>query len=260
MKNFTKYNFNISKIVLCITVKAGTAKKIHTNRATHGLVYQLSGASEFRFDSGEVLHVNANDVLYLPKFSNYKVDEFIKGDCIAINFDIEETEKTFSPFILKGNDASAVYFKKSTKAWERKRDGYLNICYQSLYAIICNIQDSKNKEYIPSNHKKIAGAGRDEILKNLSDTSLSIEAVSNDLGITPEYFRQLFKKAFGMSPRKFIIEKRIEKAKELIASDEFKINEISKLCGYASNSYFCKEFKRETSYSPMEYKKKSTII
>ncbi|MBR2973394.1 MAG: helix-turn-helix transcriptional regulator [Clostridia bacterium] len=38
-------------------------------------------------------------------------------------------------------------------------------------------------------------------------------------------------------------------------SKEFKIGEIAKLCGYSSTSYFTREFKRETTYLPSEYKK-----
>jgi len=255
MKEFLNYNFNISKIVLCTLVKFKVEKEICTNRASHGLVYFLSGRVEYTFDTGEVLQVKANDAFLLPKFSSYKMNKIEEGECIALNFDLDDDDKTFSPFKFNITDNLYSDFKKALKAWIYKHDGYLNICYRSVYSIICALQESKQNEYVPSKHKKIAMAGRDEILKNLSSPELNIENISKELNITPEYFRGLFRKAFGISPRKFIIKSRIEKAKELILSKEFKIGEIAKLCGYSSTSYFTREFKRETTYLPSEYKK-----
>lgn len=255
MEDFLNYNFNISKIVMCTLVRFKIEKEVCTNRASHGLVYFLSGRVEYTFDTGEVLDVKANDVLLLPKFATYKMKKIEAGQCIALNFDIDDTDKTFLPFKFDISENLHSDFEKAKKAWTYKNDGYLNICYRSIYSIICAVQESKHSEYVPSKHKRIAIAGREMILKNLSVPELSIESISKEFNISPEYFRGLFKKAFGISPRKFIIKSRIDKAKELIISKEFKIGEIAKLCGYSSTSYFTREFKKETSYLPREYKK-----
>ena len=255
MNKFFNYNFNISKIDLCTLVKFRVEREFRENRSSHGLVYFISGKAEYYFDTGEILHAKANDVLLLPKFSNYRIEKIEAGECIALNFDIYEGDKTFAPFLLDMYDALSSDFKKALKAWIYKNDGYLNVCYRSLYSIICTLQENKRNEYVPSNHKKIAMSGRDKILKNLSFPELNIEDISKELNITPEYFRMLFKKAFGISPRKFIIKARMDKAKELILSKEFKIGEIAELCGYSSTSYFTREFKKETSFLPSEYKK-----
>ncbi|MBR2877932.1 MAG: helix-turn-helix transcriptional regulator [Clostridia bacterium] len=255
MKEFASYNFNISKVDWCTLVKFRKEKEVRENRSSHGLVYFISGRANYYFDTGEILQVKANDAFLLPKFSNYIIDKLEEGECIALNFDIDDTDKTFSPFQPYTGDALALDFKKALKAWTYKNDGYLNVCYRSLYSIICAFQERKHNEYVPSNQKKTAISGRDEILKNLSSPELSVDTIAKELDITPEYFRMLFKKAFGISPRKFIIKSRMEKAKELILSKEFKIGEIAKLCGYSSTSYFTREFKRETTYLPSEYKK-----
>ena len=82
---------------------------------------------------------------------------------------------------------------------------------------------------------------------------MTVHSIADALGISPEYFRKIFREVYNISPKKYIVNKRIEKSKELILSQEFKISEISQICGFNDASFFSTEFKRITSYTPSEY-------
>lgn len=85
--------------------------------------------------------------------------------------------------------------------------------------------------------------------------NISIENLCNISGYSPAHLRRLFIKTFGVSPNEYIINKRIEMAKEMLLDiPEKNIEEISDLLGVSSSSYFCKLFKTKTGYSPGEYK------
>ena len=85
---------------------------------------------------------------------------------------------------------------------------------------------------------------------------VSIEDLCRISGYSPAHLRRLFLKTFGMSPRDYIIEKRIEMAKEMLFDvPEKTIGEISDLLGIGSSSYFCKIFREKTGLSPNEYRK-----
>ena len=59
-----------------------------------------------------------------------------------------------------------------------------------------------------------------------------------------------------MSPQNYILEKRIEVAKEMLLDiPEKTVEEISDLLGVNSCSYFCKLFKSKVGLSPNEYRK-----
>ena len=74
-------------------------------------------------------------------------------------------------------------------------------------------------------------------------------------GYSESHLRRLFVKNFGMSPQNYIVEKRIDMAKEMLLDiPEKTVDEIADLLGISSTSYFCKLFRSKTGMSPMEYK------
>lgn len=82
----------------------------------------------------------------------------------------------------------------------------------------------------------------------------------NDLckltGYSEAHLRRLFIKNFGMSPQSYILDKRIEMAKEMLVDiPEKTVDEIADLLGISSASYFCKLFKGKTGLSPSEFKR-----
>lgn len=87
--------------------------------------------------------------------------------------------------------------------------------------------------------------------------NICIEDLCKISGYSPAHLRRLFIKTYGVSPRDYILGKRIEMAKEMLFDiPEKTIDEISDLLGIGSSSYFCKLFKSKTGFTPNEYKKK----
>jgi two-component system response regulator YesN len=82
---------------------------------------------------------------------------------------------------------------------------------------------------------------------------LSIEQVGHAIGTSGEYIRHLFKESTGNTLIEYITEVRMEKAKELILSGQYKMYEISTLVGYKSSQYFAKVFKQYTGYTPQSF-------
>ncbi len=257
MNKFFVDNFNISKIKLCVLVSGSAHQVIHKNRPNHGLVFQLKGKIKYKFDDGTEMLVRAGDVFYLPKASNYEVMRIEAGECIAVNFDLYNKEQTYEPFFFTSSQYEK--YEKSFNIilnnWNMKKNGYLNNCFAALYSIICHIQQEASKVYTPSPAKKLVYDAVEYIQKNISDCSLTVQKVSEQSGVSPEYFRKLFKGVYNTSPRKYIIELRIKKAKDLILSKEFNMKDISEMCGFESESYFSTEFKRICGCVPTAYGK-----
>ena len=68
-----------------------------------------------------------------------------------------------------------------------------------------------------------------------------------------------FKKSFGISPIKYIINLRIQLAKELLETSNISIKEISLMSGYGNFNYFSRIFKEYTSMTPLEYRKHNSL-
>lgn len=256
MQEFMNYNFNISKILLCCYVPAGNGKSVHTNRASHGLAIHMSGNRIYHFKSGEELVVNKNDIIYLPKYSNYSVESVIAGDCYAINFDIPE-EINFKPFVINSNPSEIIqeHFKKANYIWEQKNIGYEMKCKAELYNIIYSVVHGYFANYMQKNKLEMIQPAIDVIHKNYTTEPLNVSVLSKMCGITPEYFRKIFKNFLGVSPVVYINNLKISRAKELLKSNVYSITEVALMSGFNDMSYFSREFKKAVGVSPSEYKK-----
>ncbi|OXS78729.1 response regulator transcription factor [Domibacillus enclensis] len=75
--------------------------------------------------------------------------------------------------------------------------------------------------------------------------------------LSPDYIARFFKKEMGVSLVHYIIQKRVAVAKELLAHTDLPIHIISDKVGYGNYSYFTKIFKKETHYTPVDFRKNS---
>lgn len=83
---------------------------------------------------------------------------------------------------------------------------------------------------------------------------ISLESLSEVVYLTPNYISTLFKRETGVSFKDYVLQVKIQKAKDLLQSNKLKIHEIAQDVGYHSATYFSKVFRRETGLYPSEYR------
>ena len=87
------------------------------------------------------------------------------------------------------------------------------------------------------------------------DKELSLDVLAQTANYNPTYFSNFFRKTFGVSPIKYVANKRIFLAKSLLLNTYFSVGEIAVKCGYADIFSFSRFFRLNTGYYPTEYKK-----
>lgn len=103
---------------------------------------------------------------------------------------------------------------------------------------------------LPSNRLKKA---IEYINENLSE-DIGLVDIADELGMSQYYFCRLFRKSTGITPHAYMIQQRIEKAKQLLKQSKLTINEISIECGFANPSHFAKHFRKHTGLSPKQFR------
>lgn len=87
-----------------------------------------------------------------------------------------------------------------------------------------------------------------------SNEDLSINSISELLGLTPAYICRIFKKNIGKTINNYITDKRINKSKELLSQTTHKIYSIANEVGYKDGKYFSKVFEKHIGIKPRKYR------
>jgi len=109
-------------------------------------------------------------------------------------------------------------------------------------------------EFEASSYNDIVCRIEECIDKRFRDPNLSLDMLSDVLGLTSSYICLIFKRQRDMTINQFITKLRIEYGKTLLSKKRYKISEIAKLSGYPDNNYFTKVFKKSVGLTPTEYR------
>lgn len=87
------------------------------------------------------------------------------------------------------------------------------------------------------------------------DKNMRIQDIADYIGITRSYLFHLFNKKLKLSPQKYLLNYRINKAKELLSSTDILVKDIAHDVGYEDSLAFSKVFHNATGVSPSAYRK-----
>jgi AraC family transcriptional regulator len=85
-------------------------------------------------------------------------------------------------------------------------------------------------------------------------SDISLSELASQAGLSPHYFSLLFKRAFGVSPYRYVLSARIHRAKRLLGERKMAISEIALELGFADQSHFSKVFKTFVGSAPGQYR------
>ncbi|MGC1528699.1 MAG: AraC family transcriptional regulator, partial [Phormidesmis sp.] len=74
------------------------------------------------------------------------------------------------------------------------------------------------------------------------------------LDISQFHFSRLFKQSLGISPYQYLIQQRVECAKQLLKTTDRLITDIALTCGFNSHSHLSKQFRQLTGMTPKAYR------
>jgi len=94
-----------------------------------------------------------------------------------------------------------------------------------------------------------------EFVEQNLDRDLSLEVMAQEIGISAFYLPRAFKAAIGQSPHKYVLSRRIERARDLLRNTELPIVEVALSSGFSSQSHLSNWFVRTVGVSPAAYRR-----
>lgn len=86
------------------------------------------------------------------------------------------------------------------------------------------------------------------------DQDLKLADLAQLLEMSQFHFSRLFKQSLGLSPFQYLLQQRVERAKQLLKQTDHPIVDIAFECGFSSHSHLSKQFRQWTGMTPKAYR------
>lgn len=238
----------IFEILDVLYIDQSFKKKTDTNRNFDAISFRYEADTVIQNENQQI-DFHDNSIGFFPSGVSYtrfsKNDKLIVVHFKAFNYRSNKIEK----FLPPEPEKYGKLFKQLLACWENK-----DVSYKSDSASILNkiFSEFYRDNMTICDERKILDSVI-YIQKNYLKQNFSLPVAASKSFVSEPYFRKLFKKEFGISPKKYVIESRIKYAEALILTNYYTIQEISEMCGYSDYRHFSTEFKKVTGVSPSDY-------
>ena len=227
------------------------------SRKNHGLTIILSGKMkliypdcEYEVEEGDII-LQRNGDSYILKSDNCDA-EYIVTSYMCEPENLVDTcfgnEKVFSP----------MHIRRYVDSFGKMADAFFNSSAFSkpllralTQEILCNIiMDSQSSA--ANDKDSIAVISRNFIDEYYSNF-ITAEDIAEASHCSASHIRKIFRRTYGETPNKYLNRVRVEKAKEMLSSRLFTVEETALSCGFRNVYYFNKVFKQYTGTTPGKY-------
>lgn len=136
--------------------------------------------------------------------------------------------------------------------------------YQVLVLLSSIWLDINKNIEIPERKQKDITSERMQLFLNYIENNysdnISLDKLAKSANVSKSECLRCFKKSLNTTPYKYLLEYRLAKAVKLLNSSNESISEISLKVGFNQTSHFCKYFREKTGFSPLIYRKNSSVI
>jgi len=211
------------------------------------LVYYVRGAGETAIGSETYSFAQGTYGLIPPKILHSEVHH-VQSQVICVGF---QTDLQLSSGVFRDTNSGIYRTVNSllTETLEQK-----SYSQEMLSAKLTELVIELHR----LNHAEPARRNFAYAIRYLSENyfeKISCQELSEDLNVSYDYFQHHFKQLTGLSPRGFLLKKRIEAAKALLQNTDCSCTEIAYQCGFSNSAQFAMLFKREQGMTPQEYRK-----
>ena len=220
------------------------------NRKSYGLSFCTEGRITYEMNGKQAVSDEYHAVI-LPKGQSYSLYGNKSGIFPVINFDCKEflCDEVISLPIQKSDTYVKDFEKmKALSLFEENRAKMMSVFYNMLHRL--STESSVQNVILPAIRY---------IESNYQNPKLSNAELAEKCNISEVYFRKIFTETYKTTPKQFIVDIRINKAKQLLSDGFLNIGAVAGICGFSNQFHFCRLFKEKTGVTPTEYMKQNRI-
>lgn len=225
------------------------------------IFYKYPGDSTF-YINDSVIHLREATVGYLPlslgNIRRYEID--YRKDSTAINLFFTCTAPELFPNAPQFVSCAAIpgmdkLFEQINLVWNHRELGYYGETLSLYYRILTALRRHNTAAYLPEARFRLIEDAVDYLGEHFLDPDFDVYALAAMSGISESYFKRIFQRKFGATPKQYVISRRMNHARGLLIDGEKNITRIAELCGYSNIYYFSQAFRNFYGISPQSFLK-----
>lgn len=253
MINMDFFDLKIKEIDTVVKYTPTSNSFTTKNRINHIIGIQLAGKSIHKFKSRQML-LESPSIYFFNQRDDYSVDVIERSVAFSVHFKTYEPidTDTFFIHITQTNEIVRLLNIMEKEIFAAKNRFRLFSYFYYLCSLFSNIYEKKyyTKDIRIINAEKYISA-------HFKDNNCLHDA-AKICNLTQRRFNDLFKNHFDTTPNRYITNLKINYAKKLLQTNYLTVSQIAEMCGFKEIYYFSKLFKKETGFTPTEYKNKTS--
>lgn len=210
-----------------ITVVPANARNWACWDAEHQFIVLAVEPNRLKQDSAEI--TDGNDVELLPTLSH--IDPLIYSIGLALKTELESNET-----------GGHLYRDAMKSALLAQLLRHYSVQEHAPLAVTSSLSTDKLQQVT-------------DYIHNHLDQDLALATLAAVVQMSPSYFSGSFKQSIGLAPHQYVIQCKIERAKQLLLQNKLTIAEIAHTLGFSHQSHLSRHFKRLVGFTPKAFLK-----
>lgn len=277
-----KYNADLNYELLYIS-KSKYENDWHSTAHFHPfteIFFITNGQGTFLLDD-KVVKVNKWDLIIInpnclhtekSSLSDVPLEYTVLGvDNLLLNFpdsySLIDNDRQIKQYIIKNcfreKEIILDYFDRLLLEVESKAFNYELVCKSILILFITHIiRNTTSSLFIGESQEKLNLECMK--IKNYIDAhysqNITLDFLSDLSYMNKFHLVHTFTKEIGVSPINYVITRRIQEAKNLLATTNYSIRDIASIVGFSNSSYFSQMFRKVSGISPKSYRIENSVL
>ena len=247
---------NIENLKLLDIIEGKSVQKgVYTDRASHVLIFKLSGTSVYFFQTGSIT-LDAGQILFLPSGSSYRVEKISRGESryVLMNFEGDMQRAVPRLYDADGFADEGLIRSGLGRMWLLGGAAEHYRCLSVFYHALSFVAKLENARYSDIRRLDVIRPGVERLRERIFDPELKVGQLHRLCGVSDTYFRALFKGNFGVGVQQYVTNKRLSQAAAILSGGDFgSVAEVARSVGYADPLYFSRAFTRRYGTNPSAY-------
>jgi len=124
-----------------------------------------------------------------------------------------------------------------------------------VFGILGELVDELLSYHATGSHVLLRRA--EDLIESNLENGIDVNTLARLLSVSRQYLHRIFRENAGMSPADYITQRKMKRARALLATTDLECSEIASRLGYSTSSNFARVFSRTTGDSPSRFRRKA---